>query len=174
MIRSEKKLKELAAILKKGNGIYITRAIRSLRDEEPFEGAIGLLAEHYDSSSDEGITDLIEEFFNDIKHLSARPEVIAEILKPWKQETISMLVSSCWQSGLDYSDYTEDIAAVYLKGDYATAVECMTVIEESSKLNTRKQKDAVIKIIKNSSEAFTHEKMSLTHELLEILERRNF
>jgi hypothetical protein len=171
VIRSEKKLKELAGIFKKGNVLFIARAIKSLRDEEPFEGAIGLLAEYYDSSSDKGISDLIEDFFNDIKHQSARPEVMAEIRKPWKQDTISMLVSSCWQSGLDYSEYSGDIASVFLEADYATAIECMTVLEESATINTREQKDNIIEIIKNSSRAFTREKAALTNELIEILER---
>ncbi len=58
-------------------------------------------------------------------------EVINEIRKPWKSDTISMLVSSCWQSGLNYSDYSLDLAKVFLRGDYVTAVECLTVIEES-------------------------------------------
>ncbi len=171
MIRSEKKLKELAGVLKKGNSLFIARAIKSLRGEEPFEGAIGLLTEYFNNSSDEGISDLIEDFFNDIKQPSVRSEVIAEIRKPWKQETISMLVSSCWQSGLDYSEYTEDIASAFLEADYATAIECMTVMEESANLNTREQKNNIIKIIKNSSRAFTHEKAALTQELIGILER---
>ena len=42
-----------------------------------------------------------------------------------------MLVSSCWQSGLNYSEYSTDLAEVFLKGDYVTAIECLTVIEES-------------------------------------------
>ena len=48
-----------------------------------------------------------------------------EIRKPWKDDTISMLVSSCWQSGLDYSEYSMDFAKVFLKGDYVTAIECL-------------------------------------------------
>jgi hypothetical protein len=171
VIRSEKKLKELAGILKKGNALFIARAIKSLRGEEPFEGAIGLLAGYYDSSTDKGISDLIEDFFNDIKHPSACQKVMEEIQKPWKQDTISMLLSSCWQSGLDYSEHTGNIAAVFLEADYATAIECMTVIEESAKLNTREQKDNIIEIIKSSSRAFTHEKTALTNELIGILER---
>ncbi len=171
VIRSEKKLKELTEILKKGNALFIAKAIKSLRGEEPFEGAIGLLAEYYNNSSDEVISGLIEDFFNDMKHQSARPEVMAEIRKPWKHDTISMLVASCWQSGLDYSEYTGDIAAVFLEADYATAVECMTVIEESANFNTREQKNKIIEIIKNSSRAFTHEKTALTQELIGILEQ---
>ena len=171
MIRSEKKLKELAGILKKGNSLFITKAVKSLRGEEPFEGAIGLLAEYYNNSSETGIARLIEDFFNDIKHQSARPEVMTEIRKPWKPGTLSMLVSSCWQSGLDYSEYIADIAEAFLKADYATAIECMTVIEESAKFSTREQKDKIIKSVKKSSGAFTNEKIALTQELIEILEK---
>ena len=68
---------------------------------------------------------------NDLKDQTACEEVIKEIRKQWKADTISMLVSSCWQSGLNYSDYSLDLAKVFLKGDYVTAIECLTVIEES-------------------------------------------
>ena len=165
------KLRDLAGILKKGNTFSITEAVTSLRKGVPIEGAIGLLAEYYNNSTDAVIRKIIEDFFNDIRYQAAREEVIAEIRKPWKERTISMLVSSCWQSGLDYSEYITDMAKVFLEGDYSTAIECMTVIEESARYNTRKQKDVIIKMIENKAGAFTHEKNSLTLELIEILER---
>jgi len=169
VIRSEKRYKELEIILKKGNSVLITKAIKILRDEEPFEGAISLLAGYYNSTSDKGNMKVIEEFFNDIKYQDARPEIVAEIRKSHKQDTISMLVSSCWQSGLDYSGYITDILKVFLEGDYATAIECMTLIEESSRFNTREEKDNAIRMVERSPQAFTHEKNALTHELIEIL-----
>ena len=172
MIRSEKRYRELETILKKGKAVLITEAVKSLRDEEPFEGAIGLLAEHYNSTTDKGNIHVIEEFFNDIKYQSARTEVMAEILKSsYKQSTISMLVSSCWQSGLDYSGYIQDIVKIFLEGDYATAIECMTLIEESSRFNTREEKDNAIRIVEKSPEAYTHEKNALSQELISILTR---
>jgi len=171
VIKSEKKLSELERILKKGNPALVSEAIKILRDEEPFEGAIGLLAEYYNNASDKINNKIIEEFFNDIRYQSARPEVIAEIRKPHKQDTICMLVSSCWQSGLDYSAYIEDIAGIFLKSEYPTAIECMTLIEESVKYNTRVEKDNIINIIEKSPRAFTNEWNALTRELIEILER---
>jgi hypothetical protein len=114
---------------------------------------------------------LIEDFFNDIKDHSVRPEIIAEIRKPWNSRTISMLVSSCWQSGLDYSDYLDDIASIYLKSDYPTAIECMTVISESVNNCTRARKDKIIRIVRESPLSFTHEKLTLTEELISILEK---
>ncbi len=55
MIKSEKKIKELSEILNKDNNIVITEAIELLRQEKPFEGAIGLLTAFYDKT---------ERFFN--------------------------------------------------------------------------------------------------------------
>jgi hypothetical protein len=171
VIRSEKKLGELSAILKNKNPESTGAAIAKLRDEEPFEGAIALLASFYEGCTDRPVMKIIEEFFNDIKDQSARPEVVAEIRKPLSPQTLSMLVSSCWQSGLDYSSYICDIARVFLTADYATSIECMTVIEESVQSSSRTLKDEAINILMESPSAFTHEKNALTRELISILQR---
>jgi hypothetical protein len=154
VIKSDKKLKELTALFKKKNKSAIGEAILLLRDEEPFEGVIGLLASFYNESDDKSLIKIIEGFFNDIKDHSVRPEV-----------------SSCWQSGLDYSDYLVDLARVFLKSDYATAIECMTVISESVNNSSRQRKDEIIKIVRDSPFSFSNEKYALTEELISILER---
>ena len=61
-----------------------------------------------------------------------------------------MLVSSCWQSGLNYSDYSLDLAKSFLKGDYVTAIECLTVIEESVHELSREKKDEIIKSLEEN------------------------
>ncbi len=149
----------------------IIAAVLLLRGEEPFEGVISLLASFYNETDNLPLRKVIEEFFNDIKDNSVRPEVIAEIRKPWKPNTISMLISSFWQSGLDYSDYLTDLARVFLKSDYATAVECMTVISESMNNSSRERKDEIIRIVSDSPLSFTNEKLALTEELISILKR---
>jgi hypothetical protein len=171
VIKSEKKLKELALTLGKKNSLHIIQAVRSLREGEPFEGAIGLLAETFNGSDDKSVIKAIEDFFNDIKDLSSRPEIITEIRKPWNEDTISMLVSSCWQSGLDYSDYMEDMIKTFIKGDYSTAIECMTVVEGSVVETSRERKDDLIRTIQDASKVWVNEKKSLTLELLSILEK---
>ena len=170
MIRSEKKLKELSAILRGENTLLINEAIKSLRKEEPFEGAIGLLVEYYNDVADMTGLKIIEDFLNDMKDRSVRTEIVAEIRNPWKANTISMLISSCWQSGLDYSEYMRDVVKIYLEGDYSTAVECMTVIEESARMSSREQKDEIIRIVEDSPLSYADEKKALTQELILILE----
>lgn len=171
MIKSEKKLNELARVIGKRNSLQIIQAIRSLREEEPFEGVIGLLAETFNGSDDRSVLKAISEFFNDLKDLSARHEIIMEIRKPWNEDTISMLVSSCWQSGLDYSDYIEDMIKIFIEGDYTAAIECMTVIEGSVAESSRERRDDLIKTIKDTDRVWVNEKKSLTLELLSILEK---
>lgn len=169
MIKSDKKLNRLSATIGRKNILAITEAIRELRNEEPYEGAIELLATLYDNTDDRGLHRIIEEFFNDIKEKSARPEIIAEIRKPWKQDTINMLVSSCWQSGLDYSEFLDDLITVFIRGDYATSVESMTAIAESLSNCSRKRKNELIKMIEDSPLTGTNEKSALSLELISIL-----
>jgi hypothetical protein len=171
VIKSDKKLKELAMVIGKMNSLQTVRAVKSLREEESFVGAVGLLAETFETAEDMDVRKTITDFFNDLKDLSARIEVITEIRKPWNEDTISMLVSSCWQSGLDYSDYMEDMLNIFIKADYFTAVECMTVIEGSVAKSTRERSDTLIKTIQDASGAWVNEKKSLTLELLSILEK---
>jgi predicted DNA-binding protein len=169
MIKSDKKLKELTQLLNKDNNLLITEAIGFLREELPFEGAIGLLTSYYDKSDNLRVRESIEEFMNDLKDQSATKEIINEIRKQWKANTISMLVSSCWQSGLNYSDYSADLVEVFLYGDYVTAIECLTVIEETVSELTRQKKDEIIRIIENRPLPPDNEKTVLFLELIAIL-----
>jgi hypothetical protein len=170
MIRSEKMIIELAEALNKDSYIVINGAIELLRKEKPFEGAIGMLTAYYDRTNDFSIRKSIACFMNDLKDQSACKEVITEIRKQWKPDTISMLVSSCWQSGLNYSVYSSDLAKVFLNGDYVTAVECLTVIEESVNELSRSSKDEIIKMLEESTVSPINEKKTLTLELISILE----
>lgn len=169
MIKSEKKLNELATLINKGNTNLIVNAIEILRDDHPFEGAIGVLTSFYDKTDDYSVRKSIEGFMNDLKDQTACPEVINEIRKELKNETISMLVSSCWQSGLDYSEFAADLALVFLKGDYVTALECLTVIEESAPELSSDKKEQIIKLVKSSPLSSEGTKKSLSIELISIL-----
>jgi hypothetical protein len=169
MIKSEKKIKELAEILNKENNLKVTDAIELLRLEKPFEGAIGLLTACYDRTDDSSVKRTISAFMNDLKDQAACGEIIKEIRKNWKSDTISMLVSSCWQSGLNFAEYSLDLARVFLTGDYVTAIECLTVIEENVNELSSEQKNEVIKLIEETPFSTANEKSTLTFELLTIL-----
>ncbi len=171
MIKSEIKFKELSQIFNKDSNILISEAIKNLRNEQPFEGAVHLLTELYDRSADISIRKVISDFMNDLIDQSVTAEVIAEIRKNRKSETKTMLVASCWQSPLNYSEYIVEITQLFLSGDLPTAIECLTVIEESAvDFDQIKKNELKVMIIKWSV-SDNAAKRKLTEELLTILER---
>jgi hypothetical protein len=169
MIKSEKKITELSELLAKENSLIISEGISLLRDEESFEGAIGLLVSFYNHCDDTLIRKSIEDFMNDLKDQSVSAEIITEIRKPYQPETISMLVASCWQSGLDYSEYSGDMVDIFLKSDYLTALECLTVIEESVHELSSAKRNEFINTIEKYQMNKTDEKSGLASELISIL-----
>lgn len=169
MIKSEKRLKELAAKLNDKNKNIVSSAIISLRNQEPFSGAIRLLISIFDKTDDIKIKELIRNFMNDIKESGTRDEVINEVKKAYKTETVAMLVSSCWQSGLDYSEFAPDLVRVFLKSDYIVSLECLTVIEGSILNISRKNKDDIIEYLKKNRGDKVNEKSALIVELISIL-----
>lgn len=170
MIKSEKRLKELDLVLTNGNGLRITEAIDSLRNTPPFEGAIRSLIACYNKSDDSSLRIQIMNFMNDLKDHSAIEEVMTEIKREIIPDTLRMLISSCWQSGLNYSDYTSDFAGIFLSTeDYMTAIECFTVIESSAQHMTQLKKDEIIKMIKENNDPVSDETRTLRLELISML-----
>lgn len=169
MIKSDAKQKKLTSVFSEKNKSLIIEAIDLLRDEQPFEGAVRLLTSLYDNTVEDDIRKAVAGFMNDLKDQSVVSEVIAEIKHGWKPETTRMLVSSCWQSGLNYSSYVSDLAETFITGDYITAVECMTVIEEFIYEVNRNEKDKIIRKIEERDLISGNEKAPLTLELISIL-----
>lgn len=166
MIKSEKKLNILSDSLRKGDDKEMKAIIENLRQEEPYEGVIELLASLYDTTESMDVAKTIENFFNDIKDTSARHEIVAGMKKDFSKKTKKMIVASCWQSGLDYSDYANEFAELFIASEFDMAIECMTVIEESIDRLDDIERQKVKETIKNSPEALS----SLADELEFLLE----
>lgn len=167
----QNKRKELEHILTGGNFVKIDEAIKNLREESPIRGVIEILVSHYESGTDQKVKGLIREFLNDLKDQTSCVEVIEEINKNHSDSTRAMLVASCWQSGLDYSGFVSDFAELFVSGDFATAIECFTVIESSSGHLTKAEKAALVGQLKKNASGVSGEKTALAMELLYFLEQ---
>lgn len=170
MIKSADKIRKLSSILDKGDPVLISEAVGLLREDEPFEGAVELLAAHYDKKSGIMVNKAIESFMNDLKDKSLRVEVIKEIKTTHKPETTTMLISSCWQSGMDYSSFCTDFADIFMNSGYSIALECMTVIEESIPVLTVKDRKSIASRLRNGTADETGGKKALAMDLISILE----
>lgn len=169
MIKSEKKLAELRKILSNAKYNEIYDRISILRAEEPFEGAISLLARFYDETEREEIKSAISAFFNDMKERSGRAEVIGSLESVKKPETKAMLASSCWQSGLDYSEYAIPLGEAFMYGDYMTSLECFTVLENCIDTISASDKTSLIASLSKAIAQFDAPLHKLTEELISVL-----
>jgi hypothetical protein len=148
MIKSDKKLKNLALLLEKDDPLLISQAIELLREEDPFEGAVALLASYYDTTGSPVAMRAIESFMNDIRDKSVQDELMAEIRKERNPRTTAMLVSAGWQSGMDYSAYAYEIAGLFLRSELVTAVECFTLLEGIIPELDENQKTGILGLLK--------------------------
>ena len=80
-------------------------------------------------------SELIEKelirFIADIKEKGVVPVVVAGLNDPELKNARAGMLSAVWQSGLDYSGYTDLFIQLFLEGDYMVALESFTVIEQS-------------------------------------------
>lgn len=169
MEHSEKKLAALDTILNGGKEREIAERIRLLRSEEPFGGALKLLALYYDKTDNQNIRQTISDFFNDLKEKSARTEVIDSVAMVRKQDTRAMLISSCWQSGLDYSEFAKPLAEQFIAGDYMTSLECFTVLDTCIASISEGDRTEVVLLLRSGIESFDIPKKKLALELISML-----
>ncbi|HEX2394553.1 MAG TPA: hypothetical protein VHI78_04365, partial [Bacteroidales bacterium] len=80
-------------------------------------------------------------------------------------------VAACWQSGLDFSSYLQVFAGLFIQGDYSTALEAFTVIEESLGNATEDEVYACIQFLKESEYLVSDEKLPLYRELQKVVEK---
>lgn len=169
MIKSDRKLAELSKLLTNGKYNEINARISMLRTEEPFEGAISMLAGFYDETGDESLKLVISAFLNDIKEQSGQTEVIEALASVVNPASKAMLASSCWQSGLDYSRYAMALADAFITGDYLTSLECFTVLDTWAVSVSDRDRADIIFRLQNEKEKFDPAKQKLAEELITVL-----
>jgi len=169
MLKSEKKLAELNKILINGKYNEIHDRISMLRTEEPFEGAIKLLAGFYGETSDDALKLIISDFFNDMKERSGRAEVIESLTSSGDPASKAMLASSCWQSGLDYSEFAVSLADAFMAGDYIISLECFTVLDTCAASISDSDRAGIIYRLQQEIMGYDAPKQELARELIILL-----
>ena len=72
---------------------------------------------------------LILEFLACLKDRKARSVMMDLIQQTELKEYQQLLLSTIWNSPLDYTDYLEVFVDLALKGDFIITLECLTIIE---------------------------------------------
>lgn len=89
---------------------------------EPLIQAIKLQTE------EESIAEIIE-FLCSLKSTSASKEVMACLKNPELADMKIQILSTIWNSPLDYSEYVAEFVAMAVEGDFLVVFECLTILE---------------------------------------------
>ena len=147
--------------------LFTIKGLRNTGNVEIIPQLIKLLNQNNDTNVK---NDLIH-FFNDLKFQEAAGEIIKALKDDNLKNTHQTLLSSCWQSGLDYSSYTNVFIDKFISGTYLEAIESFTVIENfEGKIGGELVEDS-IKKLKSEINSVEADKKELLVELVHVLER---
>lgn len=121
--------KEILISLKSGNDTKAIQAIGFIRehgDNEILKECLNLL----ENSVNEDIHKEISSILNDIKNQNSASVITEHISSTENSAVKKILVSSCWQSSLNYSDYIDIFVDVLTNSDYETTIEAFSLIEK--------------------------------------------
>lgn len=105
------------------------------------------LLDVYVQTNDKQIQKEIADIFNSIK-LTNVPAVLCQQLNKSKYaKAKTMMLSSIWNSNLDYTPYLSEIIQATIDGEFMDAMECLTILENmEGSLNEEKLMDPILKL----------------------------
>jgi hypothetical protein len=122
------KVAQLLADISTGNSAKIINALDALQvygDETIIEPLILTLTGNVDQTG----TAEIVEFLSSLKSSKAVAKIMETIHNPVFAKQRQLILSTIWNSPLNYSDYLADFIEIAVKGDFMEALECLTILE---------------------------------------------
>lgn len=124
----KKKLIELKKSLKSKDEKEVIKTIKALKvygDTSVAHDIFDVLLKHQDNEVEIETLGLLASLKD-----TQMPTVIMESLKNTKYQPIRQkIMSTIWQSGLNYSSYLKDLVDIAVDGSFMEKVECITIIE---------------------------------------------
>ncbi|QQS51529.1 MAG: HEAT repeat domain-containing protein [Bacteroidota bacterium] len=87
---------------------------------------VSLLNKHQHDEVREEVISILGQ----LKDKEAVPFIIEQIKSSGTDTFKSELIMTCWQSGLDYSEHIDVFTQSFIDGDFQTAIEAFSVIDE--------------------------------------------
>lgn len=134
--KAEQKLKAYEAeknqisTLRSGNSKAILSTLKEIRTT----GRITILPEIFELmliTEEKEIISACHVLLSDLKTVDAVPLIISALKEEKFRSIRHLIVSSCWQNGLNYQTDILLFANIVIEDDYLTAIEAFTVIENS-------------------------------------------
>ena len=126
--KQKKKVLELLKQLDHSEPKEVIKAINGLKTHGN-ETVIEPLIKLHSKSSNNAIKAEIENLLNSVKSTKVVEEVINCLVDNTYKNSHQAILSSIWNSSLDYSSYLDEIVVASINGDLMEAMECLTIFE---------------------------------------------
>lgn len=125
----------------------------------------------FNSSDSAEIKSAILKFLGDLKNKNSTNEIILALKNEKYLSIRKDLLSTCWQSGLDYSEHIGLFVDFFISGDFGVAFEAFTIIDNFEDKYEAEIIDIQIKKLKSRVLDFKDtDKEALFVELMHILD----
>lgn len=122
------KQSELLKKLKVGNEQEFAKNLAELDAVLTIEALPALVSVFHAPISDKCKEQLLV-YFNDLSANDAQETMVQILIDPDNLSIRQLLLSTIWNSRLDYSSYLAEFVEIAVEGDYLEALECLTIIE---------------------------------------------
>jgi len=131
---------------------------------------IPLIVELLEKHNKDAIEKVVLEIMGQLKDNECRPFVIESIKRLKTDEIRKKLIMTCWQSGLNYSDYIIDFAREFIDGNFEVSIESFTVIEEWIHETPKETVVACKTYLKENVHKIPNDKKAYYSELVKLVE----
>jgi hypothetical protein len=165
---SQNQHKNLLKGLESNNSIKVIETLEELR----FSGKtsdIPLLIELLHLTNDPEIKSKVTELFNTLKESDAIPLIVEAIQNQKYAPELKELVASCWENGLDYSNYLALFVDLLIESEFMVAFEAYTVITNMVAKIDQQKIDAEIAKLDEALKNAPEQKRGLIVDVIDFL-----
>jgi len=155
-------------LFSKNNKIVI-ETIKKLR-ETGKDNDLNTLIELYVNNNNKEVNQLIYQLFCDLKTQKSTITIANLIKNTTDKQTLKMLVSTCWQSRLNYINSFELFIDLVINEAFEISFEAFTLIENFEEKTTENRKTELTTYVKNNIKKCKDDNLALAVDLVQIIE----
>ncbi|MDB4655851.1 hypothetical protein OAE48_03290 [Flavobacteriales bacterium] len=148
-------LKAIEKVKKGGDASYINELLIALTE-----------------TTEVGIENAISQLLFDLKDKEAVEEIVNQLVNPTYDDIRVIMLSACWQSGMDLSHRLPDLVTVVSTGSYMECLEVLTIVENWEGIPNQEMLDLeIIRLKSFLTESDKPENDEMIFSIIEELEK---
>ncbi len=143
----------------------VVSAINSI-EEKGNKSYIPILFDLLNSDPEKEIAEKISKLLATVKDEKTTASFIDAITDEKYRSIRKLILTTCWQNGLNYSNYLPVFIDIIINDDWENAFEAFTIIDNLELLPEQKTVDKAIMKIESAMESATEQKAYFLNEIL--------